>query len=109
MAEGPNGTIFVGTRAIGRVYAVTRNPDGTTRTRTIAQGLTQPNGLVVIGNSLYVLAVNRVLRYDNIEANLDNVPAPVELTRPSACRATPSMPATIPGSSRRSDRMAGSI
>ena len=65
---------------IGRVYAVTRNPDGTTRVRTIAQGLTQPNGLVMIGNSLYVLAVNRVLRYDNIEANLDTVPAPVDLT-----------------------------
>jgi len=80
MAEGPNGTIFVGTRAIGRVYAVSRNADGTTRTRIIAQGLAQPNGLAVIGNSLYVLAVNRVLRYDNIEANLDNVPAPVDLT-----------------------------
>jgi len=80
MAEGPNGTIFVGTRAIGRVYAVSRNADGTTRTRIIAQGLAQPNGLAMIGDSLYVLAVNRVLRYDNIEANLDNVPAPVDLT-----------------------------
>lgn len=80
MAEGPNGTIFVGTRVIGRVYAISRNPDGTTRVRTIAQGLSQPNGLVMIGNSLYVLAINRVLRFDNIEANLDNVPAPVELT-----------------------------
>lgn len=80
MAEGPNGTIFSGTRVIGRVYAITRNPDGTTRTRVIAQGLNNPNGLVMVGNSLYVLALNRVLRYDNIEANLDNVPAPVELT-----------------------------
>ena len=80
MAEGPNGTIFVGTRAIGRVYAITRNADGSTRVRTIAQGLTQPNGVVMIGNSLYVFAVNRVLRFDNIEANLDNVPAPVDLT-----------------------------
>ncbi|WP_137179564.1 sorbosone dehydrogenase family protein [Roseomonas sp. AR75] len=80
MTEGPNGTIFAGTRAIGRVYAVSRNPDGTTRTRVIAQGLPQPNGLVMVGNSLYVLAVNRVLRYDNIEANLDNVPQPVDLT-----------------------------
>ncbi|GGJ28258.1 sorbosone dehydrogenase [Neoroseomonas lacus] len=80
MTEGPNGTIFVGTRAIGRVYAVTRNADGTTRTRIIAQRLPQPNGLVMVGNSLFVFAINRVLRYDNIEANLDNVPAPVELT-----------------------------
>jgi glucose/arabinose dehydrogenase len=80
IAEGPNGTLFAGTRAIGRVYAITRNADGTTRTRTLLTGLSQPNGLVMIGNSLYVLAVNRVLRYDNIEANLDNPPAPVDLT-----------------------------
>jgi glucose/arabinose dehydrogenase len=80
IAEAPNGTLFAGTRAIGRVYAITRNPDGTTRSRVFAQGLPQPNGLVVIGNSLYVFAVNRVLRYDNAEANLDNPPAPVDLT-----------------------------
>jgi glucose/arabinose dehydrogenase len=80
MAEGPNGTVFAGSRAIGRVYAVSRNADGTTRTRIIAQGLAQPNGLVMIGNSLYVFAVSRVLRYDNIEQHLDNVPAPVDLT-----------------------------
>ena len=80
MTEGPNGTIFAGTRAIGRVYAITRNADGTTRTRVIAQGLNNPNGIVMVGNNLFVIALNRVLRYDNIEANLDNVPAPVELT-----------------------------
>lgn len=80
IAEGPNGTIFAGSRAIGRVYAISRNPDGTTRTRVFAQGLSQPNGLVMIGSSLYVIAVNRVLRYDNAEANLDSPPAPVDLT-----------------------------
>ena len=80
MTEAPGGTIFVGTRAIGRVYAVSKNADGTTRTRVIAQGLTQPNGVVMVGTSLYVFAVNRVLRYDNIEQHLDAVPAPVELT-----------------------------
>ncbi len=80
IAEGPNGTLFAGTRGIGRVYAITRNPDGTTRTRIFAQGLTQPSGLVMIGNSLYIFAVNRVLRYDNVEANLDSPPAPVDLT-----------------------------
>lgn len=80
MVEAPGGTIFAGTRVIGRVYAISRNPDGSTRTRIFAQGLTQPNGLVMIGDSLYVFAVNRVLRYDNAEANLDNPPAPVELT-----------------------------
>jgi len=80
MTEGPNGTVFSGTRAIGRIYAITRNADGTTRTRTIAQGLNQPNGLVMVGTNLIVFAGARVLRYDNIEANLDSVPAPVDLT-----------------------------
>jgi len=80
IAEGPNGTLFAGTRGIGRVYAISRNADGTTRTRIFAQGLPQPNGLVMIGNSLYVFAVNRVLRYDNAEANLDSPPTPVDLT-----------------------------
>ena len=80
IAEGPNGTLFAGTRGIGRVYAITRNADGTTRTRIFAQGLTQPSGLVMVGNSLYVFAVNRVLRYDNVEANLDSPAAPVDMT-----------------------------
>jgi len=80
MTQGPKGTVFVGTRAIGRVYAISTNADGTRRVRTIAQGLTQPNGVVMVGDSLFVFAVNRVLRYDNIEANLDAVSAPVELT-----------------------------
>ncbi|UPY36811.1 PQQ-dependent sugar dehydrogenase [Sediminicoccus sp. KRV36] len=80
IAEGPNGTLFAGTRGIGRVYAITRNPDGTTRTRVFAQGLAQPSGLVMIGNSLYIFAVNRVLRYDNVEANLDSPPTPVDMT-----------------------------
>lgn len=80
IAEAPGGTLFAGTRGIGRVYAITRNPDGTTRTRIFAQGLAQPSGLVVIGNSLYIFAVNRVLRYDNVEANLDSPPAPVDMT-----------------------------
>lgn len=80
MAEGPNGTVFVGTRTIGRVYAITRNADGTTRTRTLLQGLTQPNGIAVLNGSLYVIAINKVLRFDNIEQNLDNPGSGVDMT-----------------------------
>src|SRR5690242_12581861 len=40
MALGSNGTLFVGTRTIGRVYAVT-NQGGQRQVRTIAQGLKQ--------------------------------------------------------------------
>jgi glucose/arabinose dehydrogenase len=79
MAVGTNGTVFVGTRTIGRVYAVT-DRNGTRTTRTIAQGLNQPNGIAFHNGSLFVIAINRVLRYDNIEANLEHVPTPVDLT-----------------------------
>jgi glucose/arabinose dehydrogenase len=79
MVAGPKGTLFVGTRNIGRVYAIT-DRGGSREVKTLLQGLTQPNGLVVRNGALYVFAINRVLRYDNIEDRLDNVGQPVDLT-----------------------------
>jgi glucose/arabinose dehydrogenase len=38
MAEGPNGTVFVGSRTIGRVYAITEQ-GGQRQVRTLAQQL----------------------------------------------------------------------
>jgi glucose/arabinose dehydrogenase len=79
MVLGDKGTMFMGTRLIGRVYAIT-NKDGKREAKVLLQGLTQPNGLAFKNGSLYVLAINRVLRYDNIEDKLDNPGEPVELT-----------------------------
>ena len=79
MVRGDKGTIFMGTRLIGRVYAITDDM-GKRHVRTVAQGLTQPNGLAYRNGALYVLAINRVLRYDNIEDKLDNPGTPVDLT-----------------------------
>ena len=79
MVRGPKGTIFMGTRAIGRVYAIV-DRDGKRQVKTLLSGLTQPNGLVIKDGALYVLAINRVLRYDNIEDKLDNPGTPVDLT-----------------------------
>ncbi len=79
MAEGPNGTVFVGTRAIGRVYAVSEE-GGQRRVRTIAQQLNQPNGVSVRDGALYVVAINRVLRFDGIEGKLDGPGEPADLT-----------------------------
>ena len=79
MVVGPKGTVFMGTRQIGRVYAITEK-DGKREVKTILQGLTQPNGLAMKDGALYVFAINRVLRYDNIEDKLDNVGEPVDLT-----------------------------
>lgn len=79
MARGDDGTIFVGTRAINRVYAVTDRGDRREH-RVLVQGLTQPNGVAFRNGSLYVAAINRVLRYDGIEKRLDSPPEPVDLT-----------------------------
>ncbi|MBX9846455.1 MAG: PQQ-dependent sugar dehydrogenase [Xanthobacteraceae bacterium] len=79
MVMGNKGTLFMGTRIIGRVYAIT-NKDGKRESKVLLQGLTQPNGLAFKDGSLYVFAINKVFRYDNIEDKLDNPGTPVELT-----------------------------
>jgi glucose/arabinose dehydrogenase len=77
MARGSKGTIWAGTRTIGRVYEI--KDDGKERThRILAQKLTQPNGVAFQGGNLYVMAINRVFRYDGIEDNPDV--KPVEMT-----------------------------
>src|SRR4051794_6885822 len=75
MALGSNGTLFIGTRTIGRVYAV---KDG--KTHTIASGLNQPNGVAFKDGALYVIAINKMLRFDGIEGKLDAPGTPVDLT-----------------------------
>lgn len=80
MVMGSKGTIFMGTRLIGRVYAIT-DRGGKREAKILLQGLTQPNGLVFRDGSLYVFAINRVLRFDNIEDKLDNPGEPVDLTK----------------------------
>ncbi len=79
MVLGDKGTMFMGTRGIGRVYAIVEK-DGKREAKVLLQGLTQPNGLAFRDGSLYVFAINKVLRYDNIESKLDNPGEPVELT-----------------------------
>jgi glucose/arabinose dehydrogenase len=88
MVMGNKGTLFMGTRVIGRVYAIT-NKDGKREAKVLIQGLTQPNGLAFKDGALYVFAINKVFRYDNIEDKLDNPGTPVELT------ATYNLPDTV--------------
>ena len=76
MTESPSGTLFVGTRFPGNVYAVVNKGD-TREVKTILKGLHRPNGVAFANGSLYVAELSRILRYDNIEKNLDNPPAPV--------------------------------
>jgi glucose/arabinose dehydrogenase len=79
MVLSPGGTLFVGTRDKGQVYALrdTNNDYYADVMHVIAKGLKMPNGVAFRDGSLYVAEVSRILRYDNIEQRLDNPPAPV--------------------------------
>jgi glucose/arabinose dehydrogenase len=82
MCWGANGTLFVGNRDEDNVYAVVdENSDGTgDKVYTIARDLNMPNGVAFNNGSLYVAEVDRITRYDNIEASLSNPAAPVLVT-----------------------------
>ncbi|MEW6442225.1 MAG: PQQ-dependent sugar dehydrogenase [bacterium] len=79
MTLGERGTLFVGTRTEGKVYAVL-DPDRNGRADeviTIAKELRMPNGVAFRKGSLYVAEVSRILRYDGIEERLKDLPGPV--------------------------------
>jgi len=79
LTRGPRGTVFVGSRQAGSVYALV-DADGdhrAERTLLIAQNMNSPNGVAIRQGSLYVAEIDRILRYDDIENRLENPPSPV--------------------------------
>lgn len=80
LALGDAQTLFVSTRTQGNVYAIKHNGTKAQKIITIASGLNQPNGVAFHKGALYVAEINRILRYDNIEAQLENPPKPVVIT-----------------------------
>ncbi|AKH21487.1 PQQ-dependent sugar dehydrogenase [Sedimenticola thiotaurini] len=83
MALGDQGTLFIGTRRSGRVYAVTdRDGDGRfDPPRVLLHGLRMPNGIAYRDGALYVAENHRIVRYDRIEQQLDQPPEAVVLAR----------------------------
>ncbi|MGH9364661.1 MAG: PQQ-dependent sugar dehydrogenase [Thermoanaerobaculia bacterium] len=82
LAMGPKGTVFIGTRSDGGVFAVKPGPSPEVggKVVAIARGLQMPNGVAVRDGALYVAEVSRLLRFDDIEARLDTPPAPAVVT-----------------------------
>ena len=82
MALGADGTVFVGTRTADNLYAlVDRDRDfRADQGFILGRGMNSPNGVAFRDGSLYVAEINRVLRYDDIEASLSTPPDPVIVT-----------------------------
>ena len=76
MSLGDHGTLFVGSRRAGNVYAVKIRDNKAVKTLTIASGLDMPVGVAFRSGALYVSDVSRILRFDNIEARLEAPPRP---------------------------------
>src|SRR5690348_8576249 len=70
LALGKNGTVFAGSSSAGDVYAITER-EGRREVKTIARGLSVPIGVAFKDGALYVSAINRILRFDDIEEKLD--------------------------------------
>ena len=69
--------VYLGTRVIGRVYEVSDAGDKRT-VRVVVDKLTQPAGVAYKDGSLYVFAIDKVLKFDGIAKNSDA--KPVDLT-----------------------------
>lgn len=70
MVRSERGTVFVGTRTAGKVYAV-RERDGRREVRLVAQGLNVPNGVAMQDGALFVVENDGVRRFDDIERRVD--------------------------------------
>ncbi|MFT4971403.1 MAG: glucose/arabinose dehydrogenase, partial [Saprospiraceae bacterium] len=73
MCLSPSGTLFVGTRGAGNVYAL-KDTDGDfkiDKKYTLAEGLEMPNGVALKDGDLYVAEYNRILKFKDIEAILN--------------------------------------
>ena len=79
LARGERGTVFAGSFAAGKVYAIRGEASGRPRVWTIASGLNVPNGVAFRDGALYVAEVDRILRYDDIESRLESPPQPVTI------------------------------
>lgn len=74
LAISPDGTLFVGTRQEGNVYALqdTNGDNKIDKKYTLMEGGSMPNGVAIKDGDLYVAEHSRIVKYSDIESKLDN-------------------------------------
>jgi len=66
---GQDGTVFVGTKEGGKVYAVIKK-DGKTEVRALVAGMRAPNGVAVLNDDLYIAEISRIWVIRDIEKKI---------------------------------------
>jgi len=76
MCLGDKGTLFVGSRREGAVYALVDNNNDYKfdKVITLAKDLDLPVGVAFKDDDLYASALNKIVKFEDIENNLENVP-----------------------------------
>lgn len=82
IALGAKGTVFVGSRQAGKVYAVEPAADGRHggTVHVVARGLEQPVGVAFRDGDLYVSAIDRIVVLRDVERDLAAPPKPEVVT-----------------------------
>jgi glucose/arabinose dehydrogenase len=76
LALGDKGTVFVGSRLLDKVYAIS-DQDGKRTVKVVASGLYRPNGVAFRDGTLYIAELSKISKIENIEDHLDDPPKPV--------------------------------
>ena len=82
MVLSESGTLYVGSRNAGKVYAV-RDLDGdgcAEEVQTLTSGHADPVGLDLLDGALYFSSYNKIWRIDDVENNIYRTPDPVLVT-----------------------------
>lgn len=82
MVLSDGGIVYAGSRDAGKIYAIADHDDDfhADTVYTIDQDLRLPSGVAYRNGSLFVGAVSRILRYDDIDDQLEDPPEPVVVT-----------------------------
>ena len=76
LRRGDKGTIFVSSLFVAsKIYAITEK-GGKREVKTVLSDLELPSGIEFRKGALYVATPKKIMRYDNIEDNLDKAPQP---------------------------------
>jgi glucose/arabinose dehydrogenase len=67
----PQGTLFVSTRTLDRIYAVT-DKNGKKEVKTLVAGLRWPNGIALQDGTLYIAELNKISKIDDVEHHLND-------------------------------------
>src|SRR5690348_12998635 len=67
---GDKGTVFVSSRLVDKIYAITTDKDGKREAKPLLTGLFRPNGIALHNGTLYIAELTQISKVENVEDHL---------------------------------------